>query len=114
MRATGARFDLLRHDAVAPDIHTRRLQRAVGLFRRAEDGEGGARLEVALVADHVADDWNVGRDDDLLLAVAIFHRHAVTVDGHHGLAADRAVGHRALRDRRIGPVTFAGAAHGIG
>src|SRR5262249_27260379 len=62
---------LLRHRPVATDIDARRLERAVGFLDRAQDGERGSGLEVALVADGVADDRNPRAHHDLLLTALI-------------------------------------------
>src|SRR5256886_17600975 len=103
---------LLRHHPAASDVDARGFQRSVRLLRGADDGEVHAGLEVALVADHVVDDRHAGRNDDLLFAVAALAGDRVAVDGGHGLT-DRAVGHGAVRYRRVGPMPFPGAAPGV-
>src|SRR5262245_45913447 len=72
--------DLLRHDAVAPDIDAGGFERAVGLLGRGDDIDIGPGLELVLAADHVSADHGIGPDDDLLLTILVFDRDHLTVD----------------------------------
>src|SRR6201999_2874855 len=70
-----------------------------------------ARLELALVADLVLHDRNIRADDDLLLAVLVFHHDGPSVDAGNGIA-DRAVGHGATGGAvPVGAMAVTGAAH---
>src|SRR5712691_9862501 len=86
----------LRNDAVAADIDPRGFERPVRLFHRVDDIDAGARLELALLPELVADDRRARRHDELLLAVLVLHGDDLPVD-----ARDRrgggAVGHGAVR-----------------
>ncbi len=72
-----------------------------GFFSAAHDRDVGARLEFVPAADHIAADHRVGSDDDLLLAVLVFHHDDLAVDAGHG-GVDRGVGHGACRARSHG------------
>src|SRR6185437_12936775 len=71
---------------------------AIRLLYRTHDRDMRARLELALVANHVRADDGVVRDDDLLLATLVFDGHRGPVNALHGLI-DRAIGHSAVRPR---------------
>ena len=93
---------LLRHHLAAPDIDAVSLQRTIRLFQRADDGDMGARLELALVAHRIAEDAGIGRHYDLLLAALVFDHHHLAVDAAHRLI-DGTIGHGAVRPRIPGP-----------
>src|ERR1700674_5013196 len=90
----------VRHDAAAADIDACCGERAVRILGGGSDPNGGAGLELALVADLITHDRHLRRHDDLLLAVLVFHGDHRAVDAADGLA-DGAIGHGAVW--RAGP-----------
>src|ERR1700730_7819993 len=82
----------VRYEVAAADIDARRLERSVRLLGGSRDGDAGARLELALVADDIGDDLRIRSDDDLLLAILVLEHHDLAVHaGHRGV--DRCIGH---------------------
>src|ERR1700730_2444858 len=92
------RHAALRHEVAAADIDARGGVRAVRTLVRRRNRDVGARLELALVADHIVDDRRIGSDDDLLLAVLVLEHDDLAVH-----AGDRGVDRRIGR-RGVGPV----------
>src|ERR1700730_9316064 len=92
------RHAALRHEVAAADIDARGGVRAVRTLVRRRNRDVGARLELALVADHIVDDRRIGPDDDLLLAVLVLEHHDLAVHARH-----RGVDGR-VRHRGVGPV----------
>src|SRR4029450_13565491 len=71
---------LVRHDDVTGDIDAVGLVRPVRLLQCPYDGNVGTRLELVAATDHVGTDDGLRRDEDLLLAVFVFHRHDLPVN----------------------------------
>ena len=87
---------------------------SVGPLVRGQHRERRSGPEIARAADLVADDRHVRRHDDLLLAVLELEQDGRAVDAGHRRARRRAVGHGAVRHRRIGTMSLARAAHLLG
>src|SRR6266545_736694 len=98
----------VRDNVAAADVDAARLERAIRLLRCGIDGDVGAGLELALLADEVGIDAGVGPDDDRLLAVLVLDHQLLAVNARDG-GVDGGVGHGGAGPVPR-PVTLAGAA----
>src|ERR1051325_833236 len=110
VKGAGATRLLVRHAPVAADIDARSGERAVALLGGRDHAEGGARLEIGLVADLIAHDRDLRSDDDLLFPVLVFDQDDRAIDAGHDIAY-RPVGHRRVGRAVPGPMSFALPAH---
>src|ERR1700722_254524 len=83
-----------RRSAVATDIDASRGQRSVRRLLRGNDDELRARLEIGRAAGFELHHRRVRGNDDLLLAVRIFHHDGLAVDAGNG-GRDVGIGHGA-------------------
>src|SRR5260221_654141 len=72
---TANRARSVRHATIPTHVDACSGETAVRLLRRGGDREGGAGLEVGLVADLVAHDGNIIPYNDFLLSIPVFDQH---------------------------------------
>src|SRR5829696_2275063 len=74
----------LQLEVAAGDIDARRFDRAIRLLRGRRDKDASTRLEIVLAAWNVVQYIRVMTDDDLLLAVLVFHGQHLAIDARDG------------------------------
>src|SRR5262245_21543953 len=87
------------------------LQRSIRLLDRGDE-DFCARLQIALVSQHVNNNGRIGGDKDFLFSVLVFQRQRLPVNRGDNLFNVR-VGHCALRPKIPWIVSFSGSAHGL-
>src|SRR5215470_16087876 len=102
------------HDVTAAEIDTGGGEGAVRLLGGGGGRDGGPGFKLAPVGHLQTRNRHAGADDDLLLAVLIFHCEDGAVHTGDGLA-DRAIGHGAVGGTGPPrPMSVAIAAHAVG